>query len=423
MSSLREQLEELAIRKRYWSLLLLGAIPAVIPVIESYFSLSLREALEHWSLSVFAGATLIVSGCLTYALEFFPKRQELRRHSIYSRPGGWALILRNRVRFVLGLAFILVGSYFLVAGVLDYMPPTLPDNTLVVTILRFSPISPSATDDGDNVPHRIEEMLLEKIKLGAPLQVKRLRVAAEGVDQKEKEGNARKIGLSKKGFANIVIWGEVRRDEGQLYVKPNITIAQQLRKNRIQERQVSATGTMEPSDLTFKERLSKDLADVALCLFGLAYFNTGEWDQAIEIFRYVDFDEGYLYRGIALFERSATGSNGRSDLESSVKCFERLFPSDRPTLLGNLHIYASENLGLAYARLAEFLGPEDQISMLRKALEFSRIANHLSGNFSANSRALILSNLSGVLTSLALRVRGKEAGDLMRESQTVLAGC
>src|SRR5215212_5175996 len=151
MGYITTKFEEWAVRRRIWPLSLISLIGFALPVIQSFFSLSMRQAVRHWSFYVFSGAVITVSGALFYVSEFIPKSQRRREGSIYHRPTAWRVIYRNPIRFWAGLSLCGVGISLSVVGVQDYFPPSLPQDKLVVTVLSFSPVSSAALDDAENV--------------------------------------------------------------------------------------------------------------------------------------------------------------------------------------------------------------------------------------------------------------------------------
>lgn len=422
MKYLFKALVEWSVPRRYWPLLLTGMIPFAPLVLQQYFSITFKEALHHWTFAVFSGVVLIVAGSLFYFLEFIPKRTLPRTGSIFDRPNIWKILYRNPIKLWLGLLLVIVGIYVVNMGYGKSRPPVLPDNKMVVTVLRFTPVSSAAIDDSDNVSHRIEQLLLEKKVQGAPLEVKRLNRTAEGNDDKEKEDAARNIAFSSYGYCHVVIWGEVRKDEGEIYVKPHITIARQPSNIILSERSISPRRTLAPSNLEFKELLASDVAELVVFIYGLSYFAKHDWNNAIEILQHARSSEGALLRGLSFQER-ASGKNLRADLLASVECLQRFFPEDGPALLTVGHFYAASYMGSAYARLADFALPKDEISLLRSAEKFSRIADLLSEQAEDPQQQVnVKTNLASTLTALALITKGAEGQKLLGEALNLLDG-
>ncbi len=68
--------------------------------------------------------------------------------------------------------FTILVIIFLFAGFWQLKAPCLPEDKLVVTIVQFTPISPGAEEETDNLSHRVEQKLLEKQYEGVPWKLK-----------------------------------------------------------------------------------------------------------------------------------------------------------------------------------------------------------------------------------------------------------
>lgn len=317
MEKLLDKLIEWALRKKRWPLLFLIGFLPLFAFARNFFELSYRETFWHWCFLISGGILLILSGVLYIAIAS-PKLLRLR----------------------LGGPLLLSGALFFIAGLLQFTPPTLPDDKLVVAIAKFTPISSGAIDEAENFTHRIEQRLREKQLEGAPLKIRRLTVQVVGPDEEARRKAAIALGKSRKGSAHVIIWGEIRKDEGELYVLPYLTIARQIQRANIGEKKLLETVSNEPTHLEFKKRLSTEIADVVMLVYGLAYYRTGNWNKAIQILSHVDSNEGYLMLGIACL--------AKGDYQMSVTPFKKAISINPENAL------AYNNLGIAYLYLWQF---------------------------------------------------------------------
>jgi tetratricopeptide (TPR) repeat protein len=280
MGKLADIFVEWVKKERLWALLIVLTLPAVVKLCQEYFQLSFRAAITHWSVLIASGTLLILSGAL---------------HSVFPTGG-----FKERVR--LGGSFALLGSVMVLVGAFQLRPARLPSNHLVVAITRFTPVTAAARDDADNLSHLLEQRLRERQRAGLPLEVKRLPVEVSGSDEHARHEAAVAIAMSRDGGAHVVIWGDVRKDEGQLYVEPRLTVARALGKELPEERSIGTYTSEGPSHITFKQQLSTDVTDMVGFTYGLAQFNAGYWQKAADIFLQSRSPANRLYYGMSLQE-------------------------------------------------------------------------------------------------------------------------
>ena len=279
MNKLLEIFFEWAKTKERWPLLLLLLIPAILSFTKQYFDLSFRDSLHHWSFLISVGALVALVGLLYFAIN--PQR------------------LRNKIISV-AIALTIIGTGLIFSGIFELKPVILPEDKLVVTIARFTPVNVGATSEAETLPHRIAQELLNRSQGGIPLEVKQVNVSITGSSEMDRRKAAMKLGKSKQSAAHIVLWGDVRKEEGELFLVPYLVVAQPLGKVVIAERSPGQFVAVEPNFLRFKQFVSSQVADLITLMYGLSYYKTSQWDKAIEILRHIDLTEGHLYKALSL---------------------------------------------------------------------------------------------------------------------------
>lgn len=373
MGKLIDKFVEWALQKNRWPLLLPLFIPLLFKAYQQYFSLSFKATVEDRYFWLIPGIVLLVSVALYIALRVKQSKSS-----------------------------------------------TLPQDRLVVAIARFQPISKAAEDEAENIPHRIEQKLEELRAKGASLEIKRLKTKVKGATEQSRREKAISLGTSGSDSAHVILWGEVRKDDGELFVMPRLTVARQFRDIQIEERQLVSKIDDEPVHLVFKERLAKEISDIVILIYGLAYYKLDNWDKTIEILSQADTTEAYLYKAQSFFQRALQAAAPRQDLVAALenyrKCVESL-PSEDLNLTENLMWRAY--VGIANA--SAFPIGDDQ-KALREAVTMYRnaIENYPAATFSSkewiNSRGIIQNNLGATLHRLGNGVKGEEGVHLLREA-------
>ncbi len=265
-------------KERRWPLLAPLLLPGIVKFSQEYFQLSLRAATTHWSVLIAGGALLVVSGGL-YCLVW---------------PQGF------KRRAWVGGSLGVVGAAVVAAGAWQLHPGPLPSDRLVVAIARLTAVTAGARDDADNLAHSLEQMLRDKQRDGLPLEVKRLASEVAGTDERARRAVAVAMATSRESAAHVVLWGDVRRDEGQLFVEPRLTVARPLGKELPEERSLGRYASEGPSHITFKRRVSTEVAEMIGFIYGLVLFNAGRWQEAAGIFEQSKSPPNRLYHAMSL---------------------------------------------------------------------------------------------------------------------------
>ena len=346
---------EWAKQKKRWPLLLMLAIPlALFPFSQNYYELSFKDTFCCWFFWVSNGLIFFLSGTLYWAVSY----QELCRL--------WVCI---------PLTFF--GIVLILGGLWQLTPLPLPEDKLFVAIARFTPVSSVAKEEADNIAHRIKQELCEKQREGAPLEIRGLLTQVDGLDEQARHRSAILLCKSRKGNAHIILWGEVRKDEKELYVEPHFTVARQMQNARIEERNLKNYTNYEPEHIDFKKRLSNEIADIVTLVYGLAYYKTGRWDQAIQILDHVQSNEGYLYKGLCLHNRAEQSVNPQKDLQAAIEIYEKILGPDplNLTLQSDLLTWtAYTNRANVIVALSLFAQPKESLAQLKYAVNVYRIA-------------------------------------------------
>jgi tetratricopeptide (TPR) repeat protein len=245
----------------------------------------------------------------------------------------------------------------------------LPRGRLSVGIARFRPVSSAAQEEAENVASRIQEKLLDKQHAGAPIEVLEISRIVLGADESARERNAVSLGLSRQINVHILIWGDVRRDENELYITPHLTIVQQFGPAPLESATLCSFRDVGPMHLQLKELLSTQIADVVNLLLGVAYYRLGQWDRAMKVFDYVQSKPGLLFRGLVVARRSEHQLFAFQDLTAAIAIFSSLINSSPPSLgLDDATKSAYINRANAVARRARWMENEQAISENRQAI-------------------------------------------------------
>ena len=381
-------------KMRRWSLRFLLSIPLAFLLCKFYFEFSFREAIWHWLFWIISGISIAISGILDNAK--FP--QKIR--GLW--PSGF---------------LTLCGVACLIVGILQLRPPTLPADKLVVTIARFTPISTGAEEDADNFRHRIELKLLEKAHAGAPLIIKHTSRRVKGSNGKARQKDAEKIGKAKESYAHVVLWGEVRRDEGELFVGAYLAISNKLRGMPLVEKELGEFYSYEPHHLEFKKRFSEEFADITLFIYGLSFYKIGDWYRSADILEHVKSEEAYFYRGLALYNIAQQALKPDGVLQAAVEALEQI-QWDPKTNAGSLTWVAYSNRANALVSRALISQPSESIVYLREAksaydsLLKSQNLEHLPQYW-----AKIQNNLGIALNELSFRIGGEDGKKLLFDAE------
>lgn len=298
LEGLYKQFSKIVEKYKLKQLYILLFIPVFFSFTKLFFELSFHDTFFNWFFLISTSSILIITGLLSFIF----KKYEKYRKSL----------------FALYIAFILGGIETLIFCYFQYKLPLLPDDKLVVLITKFTPASSAAEEDSENIPHRIEQMLQKKQREGIPLQIKRISKKVIGTNKDSKYDCAIKIGTSKEGHAHIILWGDVRKDENELYVAPKITTIK--KKENIYDREIEFCNK-ENNHISFKELIANEISDFIAFVCGLACYETKKWDEAIQIFDQIPSDESQFYKGLCLYNRAFTTEQPKQELLSAYRIF------------------------------------------------------------------------------------------------------
>ena len=371
MGKLIDKFIEWALQEKRWPLLLPLSIPALFEGVRAYYSLSFRDTAWNWHFFV---PTFIVLSTSV------------------------ALYLKLR------------------------KSPALPHDRLVVGIAQFRAISEEAVDEAKNVRDHIEQKLLALQEKGAPLETKLLSSSVEGDTPVLRQDNAILLGTSASGSAHVVLWGDVRKSDGELMVRPRLTVARQFRDIRIEEKRLREFTSDEPKHLDFKERVAEEIADIVILIYGLAYYKIDDWSKAIEVLSQAHTNEAYLYKAQAFLERALQAAQPRQDLDAALETYQKVVESLNDTLHLTDDVTWRAYLGIANVfkvggMMRKDPGPvREAVVMYRNALENHPPAETRSPKDWTNSRTVIQLNLGIALRLLGNEAQGKEGLELLREA-------
>lgn len=288
-------------------LYLLISIPLVFCFVKSFYELSFHDTFFHWFFLILTACILFISAILGFTFNKFKKHTCI-------------------INSILLIGCIVISRYCFYL----YKPLQLPDDKLVVLITKFTPVSSAAEEDTENIPHRIEQALQKKQTEGIPLEIKRTSKQVFGSDKDSKRDCAIKIGSSREGHAHVILWGDVRKDEDELYVSPKITIINKT--ENVYDREMVFSNKAH-NHIDFKEHIAKEMSNITSFVCGLAYYEAKKWDEAIQIFDQIPSDESQYYKGMCLYNRAFTTEHQKQELLAALKIFSSIIVFNKLDIL------------------------------------------------------------------------------------------
>ncbi|MFC1481790.1 tetratricopeptide repeat protein [Candidatus Neomarinimicrobiota bacterium] len=305
---------------------------------------------------------------------------------------------------LLNVILLAAGAALIVESFIHRKPPELPDDKIVVTIANFESLGASDKDQGTLFARRVERELAEK---SAPIIVKRFNKSAKGESIEARQQNAQKIGRSHWGHAHIVLWGEISLEDGELYIQPELAIAQQPQRYSLVGEEITAQRCMEPEHLSLKKRLAGEIADIVILILGIAYYRSEELDDAVNILDQVKDLAGLMYSGftqVALAHRSTDPvkhyRKAQSMWEQSLNNFDK---DSEPGTWARLQ----NNLGIVYSDLSELIEGEEGNNYISLAVASYNRALEINTREKISQKwASIQNNLGNAYGNLGGRTEG-----------------
>ena len=199
-------------------------------------------------------------------------------------------------------------------------------------------------------------------------------------------------------------------------MEPHLIVARQLRKVHIEERKLGEYVSYKPKHIDFKSRLSSEIADIMTLVYGIAYYEAGNWDQAIQILDHVQSKEGYSYKGLCLDERAQQAVNPQQDLQAAIETYEKIIgsgPWDLSAQSDPLTWSAYLSRAGAIATLSLTAQPKEALAYLRQAVKAFEDALQFHPRTELPLYWAIQSNLVNALCELSMRVGLEESNNLL----------
>lgn len=385
-------------------LYILPFIPIVFYISKLFYELSFHDTFFNWLFLILTAFLLFLSAIL-----------------------GFLFNERKKYTFATN-SILLVGSFvFFIYCYYLYKPPQLPDDKLVVLITKFTPVSPAAEEDSENIPHRIEQELQKKQTEGIPLQIKRIPKQVLGSDKDSMRDCALKIGSSKEGHAHVILWGDVRKDENELYVTPKITIIKKM--ENVYDRETEFCNKKN-NHIDFKEFIAKEIGDIISFVCGLAFYETKRWDEAIQIFDRIPSDESQYYKGLCLYNRAFTTEQPKQDLLGALRIFSTIYESnksdDKSKFKEELYFKVQQHLVQTLVELSNLSEPQIGLDYLYNAENISgSIYNYLAESIQEDKNSsldnflnlyLAHDSLGTVLLRLGAMLSGDKGNSYLEEA-------
>ncbi|MBI5804672.1 hypothetical protein HZA73_01350 [candidate division TA06 bacterium] len=222
------------------------------------------------------------------------------------------------VKILLGLAIFipLGGLYF---GI--YSVP-LNKRYITVTITNFKPVSSNVVDDANNLTYAISDIIGKIQDEKIPIRINKVKYCVDGANQEERRKNAVDLCKSIIGRGNIIIWGDIWKDENQLQIKPYITCANPFNginfKNANGERIYTSYG---PNYLSFKKQVCDSITELLYFVLGVAYFNDNHILEALNLFDKSDIVSKYYYKGLC-YDQLADTQKPFTNYSNAIACYD-----------------------------------------------------------------------------------------------------
>jgi len=318
------------------------------------------------------------------------------------------MIARKSRYRILSLGILLFIIIIIIwVGIWQLRLPPLPQDRLVIAIALFTPVGGVSLDEAQAITYWIKQKLQEKREQGAPLEIRLLEVPIKVFDEATGKNNAIARG---KRVAHVVLWGEVIKDDGELYIKPHLSVTRSLQKISPKKNKLKLLKIYEPDHLKLKKEPFKYIAYTpALFTAGYAYFKVQNWEKAFEILK----DWAAKQRVIANTRLELALVKLKDEkairyLHDAVDAYQaalgvwtrEAFPQDWAKI--------QIDLGSACDEIGQRLKGEESTRYLHKAETAYRSALEVIIRKTTEEWALTQYNLGLTLSRLGIRVKGEE---------------
>jgi len=313
-------------KEKRWPLAFLLIIFATFPLFQKYLNREFAETLCHWSFLLFCGFVLAISG------------------TCY-----WLLKKKQKHRFWVFLSMLVASLAIISGGVWQLIPASPSHVKLVVCITRFRCSNTEDQKVAANCQQKMDSHLTMKEREGFPIEVKRVEAQVIGVDENTRRKFAISVAKAHPTASHLVLWGDIWSETEGIFIDPRLTVASSFGPIQLQEKIPFQLFAMR--HFRFGRSSCENVADVVIVVYGLAYWNAGNMDEALKIMNAAKSATGYYFQGLLyLLRRDYT--EGAEAFEKSVNI--------EPANVGVLN-----NLAVAYFFLNR---AEDAKSRLKQAL-------------------------------------------------------
>jgi hypothetical protein len=346
---------------------------------------------------------------------------------------GTILLLRGtpteKFRRLAGMVPIVFGATLCFAGLM-LRPSQNYEQGIVIAVARFTPVGQLAEADAVAIPRRIRDQLtmrtaeFQKQSDSEPhikiIFLKDARI--EGYNEEQMKKAALDIGNDV--HADLIIWGEVCKEESFIKATARITVIRELAGTRLEIKPINVPVCYHPPHMKFKQMLAHKSSDLTTFVVALLSHYMGRVDDAINLLAPLEDDQARYLHALALMERSKTAQSPRKDLLAAERrCNSLVLPaSERLTILDDkIVLWALFSRSNALLSLALTSHPENCISQLRDALSgYEEVFRAVSRERDPHFWAAIQANSGMTLLELAVRSPLDERTSLLEESRVRL---
>jgi tetratricopeptide (TPR) repeat protein len=393
------------------ALLCLHFEPNISPIKEilGVIPITFRVEIEDWLATL-----LIIIGLLLCGYAAYVTVRDFRKKAKYSG----ALIL-----FLAATPYIV--SWYLLS------PSKREAEIPIVAVAKFIPIGGSSDDDAIAIARRIRDQLSSRFAefsknekgRGPIAKIKFLKnFRIEGSD--EQELGLAAVNQAKKASADLIVWGEVSKEDGMLKVIPKISITGSTTKAPKVEFQITVPEDFKPPHLIFKDEVAQDTARLATFICGLIYYFKDENEKALPIFQYIGDSASNFYAARILAERAQNSPSPQTDLLEAKALFERVINSEQNSKnIEDQELYwdAVLNLGNVFLFMGIMSHPDVSQGLFQQAIDLYDEALKISPIVRVpTAQAQVQNNLGMALIEIAIRKAPLEQRPILDRAVTVL---
>lgn len=224
----------------------------------------------------------------------------------------------------------------------------VPSPDFTIAIADFHAVTPSAINDTSAVSHRVLQSLRRRLASEPGIAVVHLSDQVQARTEDEAIVTVQRVCSAAARHIDLVIWGEIRRDESELLIAPRVTWCHMAEPFQAEERLRNPFVATAPSHLTFKQRVSSEIVDVATAAVALERYRRGEFQSALLMLRKCPIEECAFMEAVVELElASAGGDESIERIDRATDILGRLAGNVSTVSIRDIHTMQARALVLA----------------------------------------------------------------------------